>query len=270
MARRGRRRPGGETKTMARVRPYYADQSLSAAFYDVVTAADRNLVGDVDLYAGLAPAGGAVLELGAGAGRLAFALAERGLSVTGVDLSPAMLAQARTRLAGAPAEIAGRLEFRLGDMTSLDLKRRFDLVVAAYFTLAHVPAGAAWRNAFAVMARHLAPDGRVAVHLPLVELMRLPGPADPDALVLDEPLAEGGRLQLHVHERRFREEIGRLDQVVEYVERDADGRVARRSVERLTYYVADPIPAAKAAGLALARPPERLGGVGDIWVFRNA
>jgi SAM-dependent methyltransferase len=254
---------------MARVRPYYADQSLSAAFYDVVTAADRNLSGDVEAYAALAPPGGEVLELGAGAGRVAFALAERGFHVTGVDLSGPMLAQARARLAEAPPEVAGRLAFRLGDLAATDLKRTFDLVICAYFTLAHLPAGAAWRNAFAAMARHLAPGGLAAVHLPLVEMMRLPGPADPAALVFDQPLAGGRRLQLHVRERRFREGIGRLDQVVEYVERDPMGRVLRRSPERLTLYMADPVAPAEAAGFVLAGPPQRLGAVGDIWVFRK-
>lgn len=255
---------------MKRVRPYYADQSLSAAFYEVVTRADTTLGGDIDLYAELAPAGGTVLELGVGSGRIAFALAERGLEVTGVDLSAAMLDQARARRQAAPAGVAQRLDFRLGDMTALDLKREFDLVVCGYFTLAHVPAGAAWRNAFAVMARHLAPGGAAAVHLPLIELMRLPGPADPEALVFDQPLAGGGRLQLHVRERRFREEFGRLDQVIDYVERDPAGSVVRRSAERLTYYVADPRPLAEASGLRLARQPARLGGVGDVWVFRKA
>jgi SAM-dependent methyltransferase len=254
---------------MTRVRPYYASGTLSAAFYDVVTAADATLAGDVALYAGLAPAGGAVLELGAGAGRISFALADLGFSVVGVEIAPAMLAQATARLAAAPAENAGRINFRQGDMTALDLKQLFDLVICPYFTLAHVPAGAAWKNTFAVMSRHLAVDGLAAVHLPLIDLMRLPGP-DPEAVVLDEPLPGGGRLQLQVRERRFREEIGRLDQVIDYVERDPAGRVLRRSPERLTYYVADPRPFAEAAGLALARQPERVGGVGEVWVFRRA
>ena len=59
-------------------------------------------------------------------------------------------------------------------------------------------------------------------------------------------------------------------QVVDYVERDAGGRILRRGPERLTYYVADPEPFAAAAGLNLERPPQRLGGVGDVWVFRRA
>ena len=254
---------------MTKARPYYADGSLSADFYDVVTAADQNLAGDVGFYASLAPPQGSILELGAGAGRITFALAEQGLSVTGVDLAPAMLARAKARLADTRPEIAARLEFRQGDMTSLRLGRMFDLVVCPYFTLAHVPAGAAWRNTFGVVAHHLAPGGLAAVHLPLAELMRGAGP-ESGALVFDKQLPSGGKLQMRLLERRFREAQGRLDQVLEYAEIDQAGRVVRRSAERLTLYVADPAPFAAAAGLTIDRPPHRLGAVGDIWVFARS
>jgi len=255
---------------MAAIKPYYAPGSLSAAFYDVVTAADARLAGDVALYAGLAPAGGAVLELGAGSGRVSAALAERGFAVTGVDLSRAMLAQAEQRRGALPAEAAARLALRLGDMTGLDLKRTFDLVVCPYFTLAHVPAGQAWSNTFRTAARHLGPGGLAAFHLPLLALMRQAGAPDPAAVVLDEPLPGGGRLRLRVLERRFREEVGRLEQVIEYEQLDARGASLRRSAERLAYYMADPVAPAQAAGLILDREPVSVGGVGDIWVFRRA
>ncbi|HET6970726.1 MAG TPA: class I SAM-dependent methyltransferase, partial [Phenylobacterium sp.] len=62
-----------------KTRAYYGEGSLSAAFYDVVTAADGRLRGDDALYAALAPAGGQVLELGCGTGRLTADLAARGL-----------------------------------------------------------------------------------------------------------------------------------------------------------------------------------------------
>jgi len=255
---------------LAQARPYYAEKGLSAAFYDVVTAADARLSGDLAIYAGLAPPGGSVLELGAGTGRIAFALAEQGCAVVGVEIAPAMLAQATARLAHAPPQVAARLAFRRGDMTSLDLKRRFDLVICGYYTLAHVPAGAAWRNTFATAARHLEPGRLAAFHLPLVEVMGLPAPANGELPVLDQPTAGGGRLLLYVRERRFREDLGRLDQVIEYVELDARGRALRRSPERLTYYWTDPRPLAAAAGLALDRDPIPLGGVGEIWVFRKS
>jgi SAM-dependent methyltransferase len=254
---------------MPAVRPYYAPGSMSAAFYDVVTAADTRLAGDVAAYADLAPGGGSVLELGAGSGRVTAALAERGFAVVGVDFSRAMLEQAQARRAGLPSAVAGRIELRLGDMTALDLKRLFDLVVCPYFTLAHVPAGQAWRNSFATAARHLAPSGLAAFHLPRLELMRQATPPDPTAMVLDEPLAGGGRLRLRVLERGFRAAIGRLEQMIEYEELDAAGASLRRSAERLAYYMADPTPHAAAAGLTPERAPIPLGGVGDIWVFRK-
>jgi SAM-dependent methyltransferase len=254
---------------MAQARPYYADKGLSAAFYDAVTALDARLEGDIEVYAKLAPAGGSLLELGCGTGRVAFALAERGFSVTGVEIAPSMLAQAQAKRATLDPETAAGVTLRRGDMTALDLKRTFDLVVCPYFTLAHVPAGAAWRNTFATAANHLESGGFAAFHLPLLEPMRAPGPAHPDLPVMDQALAGGGRLQLYVRERTFREAIGRLDQVIEYVERGADGRVLRRSHERLTYYLTDPEPLAATAGLVKHQQPIDLGGVGEIWVFRK-
>ena len=254
---------------MTSTRPYYADRSLSARYYEAVTAADARLVGDLEIYAGLAPARGSILELGCGAGRLTLALAKQGFTVTGVDVAPAMLTQARTRAAALDPTIAARLDLRQGDMTALDLKQTFDLVICPYFTLAHVPAGAAWRNTFATAARHLVPGGLAAFHLPRTDIMAMPGPADPARPVLDLAV-EGGRLQLFVRERRFRPDIGRLDQALEYAVLDAQGRRVEASTERLTYYMTDPEPAAATAGLTLDRPSEDLGGVGDIWVFQKA
>jgi SAM-dependent methyltransferase len=253
-----------------RATPYYAEGSLSAAFYDVVTAADARLAGDEDIYASLAPEGGQILELGCGTGRLTAGLAARGFHVTGVDIAPAMLAKARARAAALPADGQSRVTLMRGDMTALNLKAVFDLVTCPFFTLAHVPAGAAWANTFGVAVRHLAPDGLVAVHLPRLEIMRLPGPPRSELPVMDQPLPDGRRLQLFVRERAFRERIGRLDQVLEYALTDPAGQILARSPERLTYYMTNPEPAAAMAGLVLDREPIAHGGVGDVWVFRRS
>jgi len=254
---------------MAQPRAYYAPGALSASFYDLVTASDASIEGDVAIYAALAPPGSAVLELGCGTGRIAFALAEQGLSVTGIDIAPAMLNQAKSRLATAAEEVKARVEFRLGDLTSLDLKRRFEAVICPFYTLAHLPAGAAWRNAFQTMAKHLSPEGRCAVHLPLGALMRSPAP--PKHLpALDRPTPDGGRLQIFVLDRKYKEPIGRFDQLVEYVELDRAGGPIRRSTERLTYYDADPQPFAEAAGLKREGAPLALGDTGHVHVFVRA
>lgn len=250
-------------------KPYYAPGSLSAACYDVMTAADVRLQGDEDIYAGLAPAGGRILELGAGTGRLAAGLAARGFEVLGVEIAPAMLAQAQARVATLPEVVRGRIRLRRGDMTALDLKETFELVLCPYFTLAHVPAGTAWRNTFTVAGRHLAEGGLAAFHLPKLAMMQAASPPDPSRPVMDQPLPDGGRLRLFLVERTFRPGINRLDQALDYTIVDPAGRTVQRSLERLTYYMTDPEPLAAQAGLALDRPPIDLGGVGDVWVFRK-
>jgi len=255
---------------MAKAKPYYSPGSLSAVFYDRITGADARRLGDEDIYAGLAPAGGSILELGAGTGRRTVGLAERGFHVCGVDIAPAMLSQAEARVAKLAPEVSARIELRQGDMTSLDLKRAFDLVICPFFTLAHVPTGAAWRNTFAVAARHLAPGGLAAFHLPKLELMQGLEPPDPRRPVLDQHLGDGRALLLFVLERSFKPGVNRLEQVLDYVLADETGRIAHRSAERLTYYMTDPEPLAATAGLVPDRPPIDLGGEGDIFVFRKA
>lgn len=252
-------------------RPYYSERGLSAVYYDAITDLDSSLDGDIDLYADLTPAGGDVLELGAGTGRVALALAERKLSVVGIDLAPAMLVQAQAKRARLPADVARRVTFQLGDMTSLRLDRRFDAVICPFFGLAHLPVGAAWRNAFEVVARHLKPDGRAAVHLPLQALLAAPASVEAGGPVLRQQIDGGVReLTLFARQRRYREPIGRFDQVLEYVVTGPRGQVERRSVERLTYYAADPAPFAIAAGLTPDGPPTDLGGLGKVHVYRLA
>ena len=72
--------------------------------------------------------GDRVLDLGCGTGRHAVALAERGLTVTGLDLSPALLAHARETAAERGVEVTW-LE---RDMRDLDDLGPFDAVVSLF------------------------------------------------------------------------------------------------------------------------------------------
>ena len=183
------------------IKPYYAAGASSTTFYDLVTDADPSLAGDVDLYAQLAGEGRRVLELGTGTGRVAIGLAERGFAVVGLDLAPAMLAQAEAKRADLPADIAARLTFVRGDLTSLALDRRFDAIFAPYFTLAHVQPSSGWKRAFAGIARHLAPGGVVGLHLPIAEKMAAT-PPPPDRPVVRHSLDDGRALTIYVPVRR--------------------------------------------------------------------
>jgi magnesium-protoporphyrin O-methyltransferase len=57
-----------------------------------------------------------LLDAGCGTGMLALEAARRGAQVYAVDLSPTLIENARERL---PAELAGRVEFAVGDMLTL-------------------------------------------------------------------------------------------------------------------------------------------------------
>jgi ubiquinone/menaquinone biosynthesis C-methylase UbiE len=99
-----------------------------------------------------------VLDVGCGVGRWSRLLAARGAAVTGVDLSPTMIAEARRR---ADAErVAQRCRFQVGDLSNLDVGERFDLVLGVT-VLQHILDPAQFRAAFRAMARHLAPGGRM-------------------------------------------------------------------------------------------------------------
>lgn len=102
-------------------------------------------------------AGGGLLELGVGTGRLARPLAAAGVAVHGLDSSPAMLAALRAR-EGGPA-----VTTTLGDLTGFDLGAQFAVVVCAASTLFLLPTPQAQIAALACAARHLAAGGALVV-----------------------------------------------------------------------------------------------------------
>jgi SAM-dependent methyltransferase len=99
-----------------------------------------------------------VLDVGCGVGRWSRLLAARGARVTGVDLSPTMIAEAQRR--AAADGVAAHCRFEVQDLSKLDVGERFDLVLGVT-VLQHILDPAALRAAFAAMTRHLAPGGRM-------------------------------------------------------------------------------------------------------------
>jgi SAM-dependent methyltransferase len=115
---------------------------------------------DVAFYVGLARAAdGPLVELAVGNGRVAIPVAQAtGRPVVGIDISPAMLAQARVRAAEAGVE----LDLREGDMRDLALEEPAGLVYCPFRALLHVPTWADRRRTFERVAASLRPGGRFA------------------------------------------------------------------------------------------------------------
>jgi SAM-dependent methyltransferase len=105
--------------------------------------------------------GGPVLELAAGSGRIAIALARKGHHVTGLELSAGMLARARGRTARLAPAVQQRLCWVQGDMAALDLPgQRFGLIFVAYNSFWLLPDRATQGRCLDGVRRHLAADGR--------------------------------------------------------------------------------------------------------------
>jgi len=105
-------------------------------------------------------AGTRVLDVGCGVGRWSRLLAARGAEVTGVDLSPTMIGEARRRAAAAGLE--GRCRFLVQDSAALDAGGPFDLVLGVT-VLQHILDPHALRAAVERIARHVAPTGRIVL-----------------------------------------------------------------------------------------------------------
>lgn len=132
-----------------------------------------------ELVADRVPPGGSVLDLGCGVGRLANALASAGVTVTGVDVHPRML-----------AHLSPTVEAVQADIVDLDLGRTFDVVVLASHLVNHPTAARAY---LATCRRHVDEVGAV-----LVERFH---PALLDGLDEREGRVDGVHVRHEVHRR---------------------------------------------------------------------
>lgn len=104
-----------------------------------------------------ARADGEVLELGCGTGRKLIPIAADGHRCVGLDLSAAMLTEARRQSDTARVSV----EWIEGDMTSFDLGSEFDLVFITANSLLHLHEADDLVSCFESVRRHLAPGGRL-------------------------------------------------------------------------------------------------------------
>ncbi|WP_432536432.1 class I SAM-dependent DNA methyltransferase [Kineococcus arenarius] len=96
---------------------------------------------------------GRALEFAVGSGRIALPLSAAGVEVTGIDLSPDMLAVMRDRPGG------DTVATHLGDMTTTKLNRRFPLVYLVFNSIFNLLTQDEQVRCFQNAAEHLDDDG---------------------------------------------------------------------------------------------------------------
>lgn len=102
-------------------------------------------------------AGGRVLEMACGSGRLTIPIAQSGIDIVGADLSPSMLDMARAKALRAGVQV----EFVEADMRDFELPGKFSAILIPGNSLLHLFSIDDLKQCLAGVRRHLAPGGRL-------------------------------------------------------------------------------------------------------------
>ena len=167
--------------------------------FDALAASGADVHGEADFVEQLGPA--SVLDAGCGTGRVARELARRGIEVVGVDRDESMIATAR--------RLAPGLTWLVGDLTTSDLGRTFEMVLMAGNVPVFTPAGTEGALV-AGCAGHLTAGGLLVAGFQLDrgyslaaydDHCRLAGlrPAGRWSTWSKEPFAAGGEYAVSVH-----------------------------------------------------------------------
>ncbi|MFD4878104.1 class I SAM-dependent methyltransferase [Streptomyces sp. NPDC058420] len=111
---------------------------------------------------------GAALEFAVGTGRVAVPLAERGVPVTGIELSRPMVDQLRTKADEATIPVV------IGDMAATVAPGTYSLVYLVFNTISNLLTQPEQVECFRNAARHLTVGGRFVIELWVPELRSLP------------------------------------------------------------------------------------------------
>jgi SAM-dependent methyltransferase len=146
----------------------YFDERVAARYDDDAEIFDPAVVDPVvDLLVELAGKGRA-LELGIGTGRIALPLAQRGVSVYGIELSKAMAARLRAKPGGEEIGVT------IGDFATATVSGTFSLAYLVFNTIMNLTTQAAQVACFRNVAAHLEPGGCFVIEVGVPGLRLLP------------------------------------------------------------------------------------------------
>ncbi len=141
---------------MDRAKAGLSEYDAIAELYDEWS---RTVVEDVGFYVEEArKAGGPVVELGVGTGRVAVPVAQAGIEVIGVDSSPGMLGVCSRR--AEAAAVSERLDLRVGDLAAPPVEERVRLVTSPFRAFLHLATDEERLRALRAVREILLPGGR--------------------------------------------------------------------------------------------------------------
>jgi SAM-dependent methyltransferase len=135
----------------------YGDASYGDSFDETFEATHSRLLPDptpmVDMLARYAGGSGPALELGVGTGRVARPLAERGVEVDGIEISPVLAEQLRQSTKGLPVEVF------LGSFGDVPPPRSYRLIYCVWNTFFYLTTKEEQIKALGPIAGALDPGG---------------------------------------------------------------------------------------------------------------
>jgi SAM-dependent methyltransferase len=102
-------------------------------------------------------AGGPALELAIGTGRIALPLAERGVRVDGIDISPAMVSRLREKPGG------DRIDVTMGDFANVGVPGTYPLIYVVFNTMFNLLSQDEQVRCFENVAAHLTAGGSFVI-----------------------------------------------------------------------------------------------------------
>jgi SAM-dependent methyltransferase len=175
----------------------YEYESFVAEYYDFnpVCAARK----DVGFYVDLArAAGGLILELGCGTGRILLPTAAAGCRIVGLDAAEPMLAKCRAKIGREPRELRERVRLVRASMTRFDLGETFHLITAPFRSFQHLRSVDDQLACLRSAHRQLVPGGRLVLDLFQTDARRMHDPAflQESQAFPEVQLPDGRRLRL--------------------------------------------------------------------------
>lgn len=196
---------------------YEDDYGTTARYYDAAYAAQSAARGDVDFYRGLArEAGGRVLEIGCGTGRVLERIAADGIDCAGLDASAAMLERLRAR-------VSERVALVRADMRDFQIDGPpFALVYSAFRAFQHLETVDDQLRCLACVRAHLASGGCFAfdVFKPRLDMLLAEDAGEAEDVRFEQDGEEVIR-----YAQVARDNVAQTLRVVFRYERHAGGRV---------------------------------------------